>query len=117
MTAETLIYGRIKCTFVELYDAIGLKIATLTKDYFGDQVIGCSKIKNLETDEQLTPVVLTEETINKMMSFASNTEAYVGKALYVKKSALEWDSYEVADTRKFWLYGALAVGALLLLKK
>lgn len=117
MTAETLIYGRIKCTFVELYDATGEKVATLTKDYFGDQVIGCSKVKNLESDEQLTPVMFTEETIKKMASFAANTDAYIGKALYVKKSALEWDSYEVADTRKLWLYGALAVGALLLLKK
>lgn len=102
--------GQIKCTFAEVYDKNGEKVATLCRDSFGNMVV-CSTGSNIIEQDTYVPVTITDEAKIKLAEYYP-TKDFTG-TFFVKKVAIKWSE----KNSKWWIVGALALGSLLLLNK
>jgi len=119
MEANKIIYGKVKCTYAQLYDKQGRKVANLLSSYFADELVCYTQAKYLDSDEKYIPVMLTELSANELSNFKRNTAEFVGTVLYVKPCAIDFVGYvpEKKNNKMLWLAGAGALGLLLLFGK
>lgn len=119
MEANTLIYGKVKCTYAQLYNKQGRKVANLLSSHFGDELVCYTQAQYLYSGEKYIPVMLSEFAKNELSNFKRNTAEFSDTVLYVKPSAIEFIGYvpEKKNNKMLWLAGAGALGLLLLFGK